>query len=77
MLDGLAGVQLEGEAPPVASPEDRLAMTAWKYLSTDGGSIDFAGLPLVVELLGIDDVEGLLLRLLVIKHHAPPTDTEE
>lgn len=36
------------------------------------GGIDWAGLPLVVEHLGIDDVEGLLHRLLTIKLHKRP-----
>lgn len=36
------------------------------------GGLDWAGLPVVVELLGVDDIEALLLRLATIKHHRPP-----
>ena len=32
-----------------------------------GGAIDWAGLPVVVELLGIDDVELLIKQLLLIR----------
>ena len=35
-----------------------------------GGGIDWAGLPLVVGLLGIDDIDGLVVRLQTIKAHA-------
>jgi len=33
----------------------------------DGGAIDWAGLPVVVELLGIDDVELLIKHMLLIR----------
>ncbi|MGZ8927137.1 MAG: hypothetical protein ACXW03_01635 [Methylobacter sp.] len=32
-----------------------------------GGTIDWAGLPVVVEILGIDDVELLVKQLLLIQ----------
>lgn len=41
------------------------------------GGIDFAGMPLVIELLGIEDVEMLMHRLLAIKLHKPPTADKE
>lgn len=44
----------------------------WNYLHNGHGGFDWAGLPLVVALLGIDDVEALMHRLLVIKTHKPP-----
>lgn len=34
-----------------------------------GGGIDWAGLPIVVDLLGISDIDGLILRLQTIKAH--------
>lgn len=40
------------------------------------GGLDLAGLPLVVELLGVVDVEALLDRLLTIKTHKPPKDND-
>jgi len=32
-----------------------------------GGEIDWAGLPVVVEMLGIDDVEMLVKQMLLIR----------
>lgn len=40
------------------------------------GGLDWAGLPIVVELLGVDDIDALLLRLSVIKHHRPTEASE-
>jgi hypothetical protein len=34
------------------------------------GSVDWAGVPLVCGLLGITDIDGLVTRLVAIKHHA-------
>lgn len=31
------------------------------------GGIDWAGLPLVAELLGVDDLETLIMQLIVIR----------
>ncbi len=53
-----------------------LALRTWNLLSNGMGGIDWAGLPLVVALLGITDIEGLLHRLQVIKTHRPPQDGE-
>lgn len=36
------------------------------------GGIDFNGLPLAVALLGIEDIEAFIDRLMVIKTHKPP-----
>lgn len=38
------------------------------------GGIDWAGLSLFVGLYGVEDVEGLIDRLLVIKSHTPPKE---
>lgn len=34
-----------------------------------GGQIDWAGLPLVADLLGVDDLEMLITQLLTIRDH--------
>lgn len=52
--------------------QDLQAIRAWNFLATGAGGIDWAGLPVVVELLGVDDVEQLLERLYVIRTHKPP-----
>lgn len=36
------------------------------------GGIDWAGLQVVVALLGVEDLEDLLFRLEVIRTHNPP-----
>lgn len=41
------------------------------------GGLDWAGLPLVVELLGIDDIDALINRLAAIKHHRPPEEAKQ
>jgi hypothetical protein len=40
-------------------------------LSNGSGGIDWQGLPLAVEMFGIDDVEALIDGLLVVKTHKP------
>lgn len=40
-----------------------LAIRAWNLL----GGIDWAGLPLVAEILGYDDIELLITQLVVIR----------
>lgn len=44
-----------------------LAIRAWALLANGMGAIDWAGLAVVVELLGITDVESLIGRLQTIK----------
>lgn len=43
----------------------------FRYLRDGMGGLDWAGLPYVCELLGVQDVEGLMHRLLVIKTYRP------
>lgn len=69
------GVEYEGEETPTEPPDAttlRQAIAAWNLLSTQQGSIDWAGIPFVCELLGVLDVERLLRNLLTIKQHTPP-----
>jgi hypothetical protein len=42
-------------------------------LSNGMGGIDWAGLPLFVALHDVHDVEGLVDRMLTIKHYRAPT----
>jgi hypothetical protein len=41
------------------------------------GGIDWSGLPLVCDWLGVDDVDDLMYRLGVIKAYKPPKDNED
>ena len=47
---------------------------AWNHLATGNGGIDWADLPYIAELLGIDDPAALLEQLYSIKHHPRPAD---
>lgn len=42
-----------------------------RLLANGQGGFDWAGLPLLVGWLGIEDVEGLMTRLAVMKLHKP------
>lgn len=46
-----------------------MAIQAHNLLANGMGGIDWAGLPYACAWLGIDDVDGLMTRLLVIKTH--------
>ncbi len=41
-------------------------------MTNGSGGLDWAGLSIAVAAIGIDDVPGLIERLLVIKTHKPP-----
>lgn len=43
----------------------------YRLLANGAGGIDWAGLPLLCGWLGVTDVEGLMLRLVAIRMHAP------
>ena len=55
--------QPEAFGPPDQPQDVRLAVKAWNLL----GGIDWAGLPLVAEILGYDDIELLITQLVVIR----------
>lgn len=48
-----------------------LASRAFSMLANGMGGIDWSGLPYVVEILGVSDVEMLVHRLMVMKTHRP------
>lgn len=52
-----------------------MALTVQNFLANGMGGLDWSGFDLVVEKLGIEDVDGLLDRLLVIKTHKPKEST--
>jgi hypothetical protein len=41
------------------------------------GGLDWSGLPLAMGFLGIEDVEGLMNDLMVIKGYIPPKEAAE
>ena len=48
-----------------------MANRVFRLLSNGMGGIDWKGLPLVCGWLGVDDIEGLLIRLEVLKTYRP------
>lgn len=51
-----------------------MALRIYNALANGMGGIDWQGLPLMVALHQVDDVELLIERLLTIKYHRPPTE---
>lgn len=51
-----------------------MALTIASALSTGHGGLDWSGLPVFIEMFGVDDVAGLLQRLLVIKSYRKPAE---
>ena len=45
-------------------------------LANGMGGLDWAGLPIVAELLGIKDIEALVHRLMTIKVWRPDSDSD-
>lgn len=64
----------EGNAEPQPTDDETMALTVFNILKNGQGGIDFAGLPLVTQWLGVEDVAGLLQRLVVIKSYRKPAD---
>jgi hypothetical protein len=56
-----------GAEPEPITAANVLAIQVWNHLADRNGSIDWAGLPFIAELLGVDDIESLVDALLVIK----------
>lgn len=40
------------------------------------GGVDWSGLDLAIEFYNVQDVEGLIRRMLIVKGHKPPKDDE-
>jgi hypothetical protein len=71
LLDASAGIQYVDEAPELATAWSMVVFDAWAHLSNGSGGIDFAGMPVVVEMLGIADPARLLDSIRVIREHRP------
>ncbi|MCB1901794.1 MAG: hypothetical protein KDH16_21065 [Rhodocyclaceae bacterium] len=59
-----------GDADP-PTHQTTEAITVYSMLSNGMGGIDWAGFPIVAALLEIDDIDGLVRRLHIIKTHKP------
>ena len=54
-----------------------MAIRAWRLLANGMGGIDWAGLPIVIEMLGIHDPESLIARMQVIRSYKPTENQDE
>lgn len=64
------GAEFEGLVE--ATEADHHAIAAWNMLADGTGGINWAGLPYVTAHLGVQDVGGLVERLVTIKTHRAP-----
>jgi hypothetical protein len=55
--------KLPGFSPGPPPPESQQAVEAWNIM----GGLNWTALPVVVELLGVDDVELLIEQLVIIR----------
>lgn len=67
----------EGAEEPLATDDETMALTVFNIIKNGHGGLDFAGLPLVCEWLGVNDVAALLQRLVVIKTWRKPSERGE
>ena len=65
-----------GEEPPEIAPLQHLHVRAFELLRNGMGGIDWAGLPYVVEHLGLDDVPALIDAVHTITTFTPPKNED-
>lgn len=56
--------------------DQAIALQAFTLLKNGMGGVDWAGLPFVVEHLGVQDVPALIDALHTIKTYSPPKNEE-
>lgn len=56
--------------------DQAIALQAFTLLKNGMGGVDWAGLPFVVEHLGVQDVPALIDALHAIKTYSPPKNEE-
>ena len=54
-----------------------MAFRVYGLLANGMGGLDWAGLPVIAEWLGVQDMDDLLHRLAVIKAHRSAADRED
>ena len=61
-----------GEEERAPDPLASLHLEAWALLKNGTGGMDWAGLPYVIEHLGLTDADVLIEALKTIKTYTPP-----
>lgn len=78
MLDAEAGVEYDGEDPPQATDDDRLALAVFSMLRLGDNGIDWGGLELAFAVHGEPpDLDALIRRLVVLKNYRKPVDRDD
>ncbi len=72
-LDAQAGIEWVGEPSPEPTLLDQLHFSAYRLLGNGMGGVDWAGLPYVVEHLGVRDVGALIQAIDIINTYKPDT----
>lgn len=54
----------DDEPPPQLCAEDEVAIMAWNL----AGGMEWAGIPIVADILGVEDIEDLVRRMVVIRN---------
>ena len=67
-------MEYEGEARPVANDHEQLAFKVHAMLRNGQGGIDWSGFDLATQWLGVEDVDMLIHRLLVINLYRRPDE---
>lgn len=66
------------EGAELLEPDDDevMALAIFSAMKNGSGGLDWGGLPIFIELFGVEDVAALLQRLLVIKSYRKPSERE-
>lgn len=67
------GATFEGAGPEFTHDDD-LSLMVFNAISNGMGGCDWSGLELVAAKFGIEDIDGLIDRLITIKTHRAPDE---
>ena len=70
----MVACDVEGAEPLQPDEHESVAIAVFNTLKTGQGGLDWSGLPMCLELFGVDDVAGLVQRLIVIKSYRKPAE---
>ena len=63
-----------GVTPPQASHDDHTAFVVYSLMANGAGGVDWSALPFLCGWLGVQDVDGLMQRLVAIRMHRKPEE---
>lgn len=74
LLDAAEGVEYEGEDQPQATEHDQTAFLLYRLMANGMGGVDWSGLPFLCGWLGLQDVEAVMQRLVMIRMYRKPSE---